>query len=1059
MRVVDKLSSQSYNQFKVEEYVKSFWRENEIYKKIKKAETNRTAKFYFLDGPPYASAKSIHVGTGWNKVIKDIVLRYHRMKGYRVWDRPGFDTHGLPIEVKIEQALGVSTKKDIVEKIGVNRFVEECKKFVDENMRAMIEQFKEIGVFMDWENPYVTYTNDYIESGWWLIKKAHEKSLLYKDLKVVHWCPRCETTLADYEVSEYRDLEDPSIYVKLPIRGKNKEYLLIWTTTPWTLPANVFVMVHPDLDYVRVKVYNEVFILAKSRVEDVFKEAGIKSYEILEEFKGSELKDLEYDHPLEDLVPAQTVAKKFHKVVIAPEAVSAYEGTGLVHGAPGHGTIDYEIGLSIGAPVLSLVDERGFMTQEAGKYKQLYFRTEANEAILIDLKTRGVLLHAGKIVHRYPVCWRCKTPLVLRATEQWYIAVTKLKDELIKAADETEWVPSWAKTRFVNLLKELKDWVISRQRFWGIPIPIWVCKSCKHIEVIGSVEELRSLGGEPPRDLHRPWIDQVKLRCPKCGGVMERVPDVLDVWFDSGIAFYASLGYPMKKEVYESFEPVDFIVEGHDQIRGWFFSLLRSGVIAFGKSPYKRVLVHGFALDEQGREMHKSLGNYVDFEELIARCPRDVFRLWVASNTVWEDLKFSWRGLEQTQRDFSVFWNTFVFASTYMGLDGFDPEVVSLNDVAKHLEPEDLWLLSKLNKLIKEYRKSMESLEIHNAAKALRSFLIDDVSRFYIRLIRRVWEESETPSKTAAYVTLYRALKTWLTLAAPFIPFFTEYVYQHFFREAEKGSPESVHMLEMVEPDEKLINEILEEDVEIVRRVAETALSARAQAGLKLRRPLRRAIVYTSSEKVKKAVEKLSDMIKELVNVKSVEVKSLSELEEAKIYDVRAIVSEIGKDYKSLAPQILKEFEIRKEELIESFKKKGYFEFLLGDKIVRLENRHVEIKASYPEWMSVSEGQDHVVAIDVRVSREEEMEGIAREVVRRVQFMRKELKLQVADNIELWINGDQELLSAVKEFEKYVMSETRAIAIHYIEPPQDVPSRTWDIDEKTLVIGVKRASS
>ncbi|MEM1927266.1 MAG: isoleucine--tRNA ligase [Acidilobaceae archaeon] len=1057
MRVVDRLSNQEYNQFKVEEYVKRYWIEFDVYEEIKRRDASRARKFYFLDGPPYASAKSIHVGTGWNKVIKDIVLRYHRMRGYRVWDKPGYDTHGLPIEVKIEQALGTTTKKDIAEKIGVDRFIEECRRFVNENMEAMTNQFRELGVFMDWSDPYITYTNEYIESGWWLIKRAHEKGLLYKSLKVVHWCPRCETTLADYEVSEYRELEDPSIYVKLPVRGRRGEYLLIWTTTPWTLPANVFVMAHPELEYVRVRVGDEVLILAKSRLEEVMREAGIRDYEVLEELRGASLEGLEYDHPLEDLVPAQSRAREFHRIVMAPEAVTAYEGTGLVHGAPGHGTVDYDVGLALNAPVISLVDERGFMSREAGKYHGLYFRTQANDAIVEDLRARGALLHAGKITHRYPVCWRCKTPLVLRATEQWYIAVTKLKDELLRAAEEIEWVPSWAKTRFVNLLRELRDWVISRQRFWGIPLPIWLCKHCGHMEVVGSVEELRALGGEPPRDLHRPWIDEVKLRCPKCGGLMERVPDVLDVWFDSGIAFYASLGYPRRRELYESLEPVDFIVEGHDQIRGWFFSLLRSGVIAFGKAPYRRVLVHGFALDEQGREMHKSLGNYVDFEELISKCPRDVFRLWVASNTVWEDLRFSWRGLEQMQRDFNVFWNTFVFASTYMGLDGFDPETVSLTAIAEHLEPEDKWLLSRLNKLVREYHRSMEALEIHEAARALRSFLIEDVSRFYVRLVRRrVWEEADTPSKRAAYATLYTVLKTWLVLSAPFIPFFAEYVYLHLFREAERDSPKSVHMLELPDPDESLIDESLEKDMEVARRVVESALSARAQAGLKLRRPLRRLVVYTNLDSVRRAVERLADIVRELANVKVVEVKELRELEEARTYDLRIVVSEIGKDYKSLAPAIVREIESRKSEVLEALVKKGYCELHVEGRVVKLDSRHLEVKATYPDWMHVSETADYILALDARVSREEEAEGLAREVVRRVQFMRKELKLHVSDNIEVWISGDEELLEAIRLFESYVSNETRAIAIHYGEPPRDVYSRVWDVDEKILVVGVKR---
>ncbi|MCE4619450.1 MAG: isoleucine--tRNA ligase, partial [Desulfurococcales archaeon] len=763
--ISDRLSRVRYDQFALEEWVKRFWAENRIYRLVKEKSRRSQRKFFFLDGPPYASAKSIHVGTAWNKVIKDVVLRYRRMKGYNVWDQPGFDTHGLPIEVKVEKMLGVRNKKEIVEKIGVDRFVEECKKFAQENIEGMTENFKEIGVFMDWDNPYVTYKNEYIESGWWLIKRAWEQGLLYQGRRVVHWCPRCETTLADYEVSEYRDLEDPSIYVKFPVKDRPGESLLIWTTTPWTLPANAFVMAHPDLEYVKVRVNGEVLILAKARLEHVMKEAGVTDYEVIEEFPGRELEGLEYEHPLEDLVPAQKILSKYHRVVLAPEAVTATEGTGLVHSAPGHGEIDFDINAErVGAPVVSLVDNQGRMTEEAGKYKGLYFRTEANQAIMKDLEEKGALFHKTTIVHRYPVCWRCKTPLVLRATDQWFINVSKLKDKLIEEADKVEWVPGWAKSRFMNLLENVRDWVISRQRFWGIPLPVWRCEKCGYTHVVGSVRELVEMGGEEPRDLHRPWVDKVTLRCPKCGGEMKRVPDVLDVWFDSGIAFYASLGYPRNKEPYESMKPVDFIVEGHDQIRGWFFSLLRSGVIGFGEKPYERVLVHGFALDEHGREMHKSLGNYIEFRELIKKIPRDAVRLWSMQNTIWEDLRFQWKAMEQAWRALNIAWNVYAFASTYMSLDKYDPTKETVEDIpGEWLRLEDKWILSRLEALKQEYYQAMETYKLQEAARRLREFIVEDVSHWYIRLIRRrVWEEADTPDKRAAYATLHRILWEWL---------------------------------------------------------------------------------------------------------------------------------------------------------------------------------------------------------------------------------------------------------------------------------------------------------
>ncbi len=1059
-RVPGDLSTERYDQFALEEWVKRFWEDNDVYRKVKEKSSRSQRKMYFLDGPPYASAKSIHPGTAWNKVVKDVLLRYYRMSGFNVWDRPGYDTHGLPIEVKIEQKLGVKVKKEIQERIGIDRFIMECKRFVDENMEAMTRQFREIGVFMDWDNPYITYTDEYIESGWWLVKRAWERGLLYEGLRVLHWCPRCETTLADYEVSEYRELSDPSIYVKFPVKGREREYLLVWTTTPWTLPANAFVMAHPEMKYVRVRVGGDVLILAKARLEHVMREAGVTDYEVLEELEGRELEGLEYTHPLEDLVPAQRELSRFHRVVMAPEAVTPYEGTGLVHAAPGHGTVDAEVAEKLGAPLVSLVDDRGFMTEGAGKYRGMYFRREANEAIVRDLEERGAVFHKGVIVHRYPVCWRCKTPLLLRATRQWFIAVTKLKDELVREADKIEWRPGWAKERFMNMLRELRDWVISRQRFWGIPLPVWVCRSCGYKHVVGSVKELEEMGGRRPENLHRPWIDEVRLRCPKCGGVMERVPDVLDVWFDSGVAFYASLGYPMNRELWERLKPVDFIVEGHDQIRGWFFSLLRSGVIGFGEAPYRRVLVHGFMLDEQGREMHKSLGNYVEFEELISKVPRDVVRLWLLQNTVWEDLRFSWKGLDLMKRDFTVMWNVFAFASLYMSLDRFDPEETRLEDVREHMEVEDRWLLSRLQALVEGYRRAMEDLRPHEAARALRDFIVEDVSRWYVRLVRRrVWVEEDTPSKRAVYATLYTALKTWTLLAAPFIPFTAEYFWQKLFRKAEKEAPESVHLAEMPEPDEKWRDERLERDMEAVRSIVEAALAARQKAGLKLRRPVRKVILALRRSDYVEAAERLKDLIARAVNAKEVEVGGPELLGGALEYRVEPDYSALGPRYKRDLPVVLELLKERPGEIARAIVERGVYKTVYKGVEVELTRDDVRISMEPPEWLSVEEFEGGLVAVDKRIGREELLEGIAREVVRRVQAMRKEAGYHVEDYVVVWLRGDPEVEESVKAMIDYVAREVRAVEVRVgEEPPSDADvAREWEVDGEKLVIGLKRA--
>ncbi|MEM1620091.1 MAG: isoleucine--tRNA ligase [Fervidicoccaceae archaeon] len=983
----------SYDPSAIEREVKDFWRRISLYEKLKYK--GRGPKFYFLDGPPYASAKSIHLGTVWNKVIKDAVLRYKRMRGFDVWNKPGYDTHGLPIEVLVERSLKLKSKKEIEERVGIENFVKLCRSLVDENIAYMTRQFEDIGSSFDWENPYVTYRNEYIESGWWLIKKAWERGLLSRELRVVHWCPRCETTLADYEVSEYAELEDPSVYVKLKVRGtsKSNEYLVVWTTTPWTLPANAFVMASPHLDYARVRVGDEILILAEKRVEEVMKEIGVP-YEVIERFPGTSLEGFSYEHPLEDVVDAQQLLKPYHVVVMAAEAVSAHEGTGLVHAAPGHGDVDFEVASRLNIPVVSLVDERGRMSEDAGIFRGMHFREEANDKILEELKRRGALLHASKIRHRYPICWRCKSPLLLRASTQWVIRVTAIKDRLLEEARKIRWIPEWARSRFENLLAELRDWVISRQRYWGIPLPIWVCERCGQIAVVGSRRELEELGGEAPSDLHRPWIDRVSLTCSVCGGRMKRTPDVADVWFDSGIAFFASLGEPPGGETWRGLAPVDLVIEGHDQVRGWFFSLLRSGLLALDAAPYSAVLVHGFLLDEQGREMHKSLGNYVEFEELVTKYPRDAIRLWLLQSTLWEDLRFSYRSLEQARRDLTVAWNVFNFAATYMSLDGFDPEVHTLKELRQHMKVEDLWLLSRYARLFRRYIENMEAYELHAAVRELRRFIVEDLSHWYVRIIRRrVWTEGESKDKFAAYAALYTVLKGWLLMAAPFLPFMTEYLYQHFVRPFVSNSKESIHLERLEEAPGEYVNEELEKSAEIVRAMVEDVLALRARAGLKLRQPISRVVVAPKTDEARSAVHLMSDILRELANAKELAMVSLEEL------------------------------------------------------------RILESSGGYVACSSAS----YELAIDARLSLDLLYEGLAKELVRRVQHTRKQLALNVEEYIELWVEGDEELLEAAKRWERYVKEETRAVSLTYGgRPPDGAHVVEWDIDGKRLLIGVKR---
>ncbi|MEM3061728.1 MAG: isoleucine--tRNA ligase, partial [Candidatus Bathyarchaeia archaeon] len=724
-RIVGKVPKEYLPQ-KYEEEIMDFWEFKRVYEKTRSRAIGKP-KFYFLDGPPYVTNPP-HVGTAWNKTLKDVVIRFKRMQGYDVRDQPGYDCHGLPIEVKVEEELGVKSKKDIEEKIGIENFIEKCKQYAIENIEKQTEIFKNLGIWMDWKNPYVTYENDYIEAIWWTIKVADERGLLQKGLKVIHWCPRCETALAGYEVTdEYRIVKDNSIYVKFPLKAREKEFILVWTTTPWTLPANVAIMVNPKATYVKAKVNDEIYVLAEERCEAVFNEA-MKPYEIVSRLSGNELEGLEYTSILLEEVKIQSRIKA-HRVVLSEEFVSTKEGTGCVHVAPGHGEEDFIIGMDYGLPTICPVDGSGRFTEDAGKYSGKKV-DEANPEIIEDLEKKKLLFHASLVEHPYPHCWRCKTPLILRATEQWFLKVTSFKHRLLEENEKVLWTPEWAGTkRFKDWLLGARDWVISRQRYWGAPLPIWVCESCGDKKVIGSMEELRDEAIELPKsmDLHRQCVDKVVLRCT-CGGSMKRVPDIVDVWMDSGVASWASLNYPKRDGDFKRLWPVDLIIEAHDQTRGWFYSQLGAGIIAFDSTPYRSVMMHGHTLDSLGQKMSKSLGNFISPEDVITKYSRDVLRLYELKCTLWEDFRFSWNALEDTLRSIKIVWNVFSFASLYMNLDKFSPKDWALEKLWNSLRLEDRWLISKVEGLKLIVSKEMENYQIHSAARALEEFMVYELS-------------------------------------------------------------------------------------------------------------------------------------------------------------------------------------------------------------------------------------------------------------------------------------------------------------------------------------------
>jgi len=1047
-----------YNPHEVEDWVKNFWTSNRVYELVKNENSKCIKKFNFIDGPPYASSDTPHIGSAWNKTLKDIVLRFKRMNGYRVNDTPGYDCHGLPIEVKIEQKLNIRFKKEIEERIGVERFVNECKKFVIENIKSLTKWFMELGVFMDWSNPYLTMTDDYIDAEWWLIKKIDELGLLTCENRVVYWCPRCSTTLAEYEI-EYHEIEDPSIIVKLPVKDRDKEYLLIWTTTPWTLPANTFVMIHPDEKYVRIRIGDETYIIAKKRLEYLLKTINTVEYTILEEFKGSDILGLEYIHPLEDIVTIQRELRKYHKVVASREYVTMYEGTGLVHGAPGHGFEDFNVAKQYGIELIaSPVDDEGRFTDEAGKYSGLNVR-EANELIIRDLKERNYLLHSSVTIHKYPVCWRCKTPVIMRAIPQWIIRVSLLKNKLIEEVNKVNWIPEWGLDRIKHMIENVQDWILSRQRFWGTPLPIWICSN-NHRLVIGSREELVKYNGYIPEELHKPWIDRVYLKCPLCGSLMKRVPDVVDVWFDSAVCFYASRKRPFELDLNDII--LDFIVEGHDQVRGWFFSLLRAGVLGFDQSPYRTVLIHGFALDEQGREMHKSLGNYVGLDEVIARVGRDPFRLWISQNTVWEDIRFSWKSIEETRRIMDIIWNTFVFASTYMELDKFDPVLNRLEDYIEYLRIEDKWILSRINNLVDKVTDYLNNYRIHEAARLLGKFIVEDLSHWYIRLIRpRIWIEENTVDKLAAYTTLYYVLFRWLVLSSVFIPHLSEYIYQNIYRKADPKLPLSIHLMKWPSVDKQYIDPILEKEMEFIKEVYESVAAARMKAGIKLRYPVKRVLIYTRNSDLIETLNKYSDLLKRIVNTRSIEIRDIGKISELVSYIVTPIYKSIGPKYRDIAKKIFEYIDSNQNNIARDIINKGEHVVYIDNIEVKLTSIDVSITPSYLEGYVVEEREWGSVAIDTKLSIDEISEGIARDIVRRIQVMRKEIGLELDAKIETYIYGPSDQLELIEKHSNYIMNETRSTILKLLRSIDEINNvqgyrREWLIDEDLYIIVIKK---
>ncbi len=1097
-----KEADKSYQFHKVEKEIQKFWIENQIYSKTKELR-EIGPKYSFLDGPPYCSGE-IHLGTSWNKIIKDTYLRFKSMNGFNVRRQAGWDTHGLPIEHKVEQLLNIKNKQQIEEDIGIANFIVKCKEFALKNKDVMTSQFEDLGVWMDWDDPYITLDPKYMESCWWTLKRANEKELLLKDKRVISWCPRCETALAAAEI-DYDDKEDPSIYVKFPLKkpflgdGNNlenlKEYFLVWTTTPWTLPANLAICVNPDFDYSFIKIHDEILILATDLVETIFgppetikkikKETGgidesgeaiveieeIKKtvYEILKVVKGSDIEGIKYEYPLISEIPKQKEFDEIAKVhtVLPGNHVELGEGTGLVHTAPGHGPDDFEIGKEYGLPIFCPVDEEGNFTEDAKKYQHEFVK-DADAEIRDDLRNNGLLFKDEIIKHRYGQCWRCKTPIIYLATEQWFLKVTEIKDKMLSEIDRVEWIPSWAgESRFRDWVDNAKDWTISRQRYWGIPIPVWCCEDCDEIKVLGSIEELKDnsineINVDDEELVHRPYVDDIILNCDSCNSKMKRIPDVLDVWIDSGVAGWASLYYPNEKISFDQWFPYDFITEGHDQTRGWFYSQLGTGVIALDQVPYKKVLMHGFVLDEDGKKMSKSLGNVVQPEDVIEQYGADVLRFYLLwASKPWDDLKFIWDELNNVKKMFNILWNVYVFSTTYMSLDNFNPENCTEDNMI--LKNEDKWIISKVNSLAIDVEDDLNNAFFHQATRKINNFILEDLSRWYVRLIRgRTWIEKDDPNKLGAYFALYSALELLIKIMAPITPFISEKIYENLIKEVKTDFKMSIHM-EDWKYEKIAINKDLEEKMDTVRNIIEACGRARDIAKYKLRWPVKDITVVSQDKKVLDAVDYLVDIIKDQSNTK--EVITSKEFEN---------LSFIAKpNLKTLGPRLRQDMTHVKRFLNESdgtkikedLESKGKIDIKINgsennEKIIELGRDDILFENELPDDIISSEFEGGNVFVNTQITPEILSEAMAREIIRRIQDMRKDMDLDVEANIQIVVQSSDNFKDTIANHIDFIANEVRANDISFgsIDMNDNNDSnqytKEWKIEDENLIVKI-----
>ncbi len=1033
-----------------EKATEQFWKDNQIFEKSIKIRENAPS-YTFYDGPPTANGKP-HIGHVLTRVIKDMIPRYRTMKGYMVPRKAGWDTHGLPVELEVEKLLGLDGKEQI-EEYGLEPFIDKCKESVWK-YKGMWEDFSStVGFWADMDHPYVTYSNNFIESEWWALKQIWDKGLLYKGFKIVPYCPRCGTPLSSHEVAQgYKNVKEKSAVVRFKVTQEDA-YFLAWTTTPWTLPSNVALCVNPEEAYCKVKAADGyTYYMAKALLDKVLgvlsKEEGEKAYEIIEEYKGKELEYKEYE-PL--FACAGASAKKQNKkahFVTCDSYVTMEDGTGIVHIAPAFGEDDSRIGRAYDLPFVQFVNGKGEMTEDTD-YAGVFCK-KADPMILSDLSKEGKLFDAPKFEHDYPFCWRCDSPLIYYARESWFIKMSAVRDNLIKNNNTINWIPeSIGKGRFGSWIANVQDWGLSRNRYWGTPLNIWECE-CGHKHSIGSIEELKSMSDNCPDniELHRPFVDNVTIKCEKCGGQMKRVPEVIDCWFDSGAMPFAQHHYPFEnKDLFDAQFPADFISEAVDQTRGWFYSLLAISTLIFDKAPYKNVIVLGHVQDENGQKMSKSKGNAVDPFDALQTYGADAIRWYFYTNSApWLPNRFHGKAVIEGQRKFmGTLWNTYAFYVLYANIDKFDPSKYSLKDCK--LSVMDKWLLSRMNTMVKSVDSCLENYKIPEAAKALDSF-VDELSNWYVRRGReRYWAQTMTDDKISAYMTLYTALVTVAKASAPMIPFMAEDIYRNLVCNIYKDEPESVHLCSFPEVDEAAIDTELEENMEELLDIVVMGRAARNGASMKNRQPLSTMYVQAKKELPAYCVEIIEDEL----NIKS--VKFVSDMSEFSSYSFKPQLKTVGPKYGKFLGQIrtlLSEVDGNKakRELDET----GAIKFNIDGNEIVLGEEDLLIDIKQKEgYFSISDKQS-TVAIDTALTEELIEEGFVNEVISKLQTMRKDSDFDVTDHIKVYVNGNDKIAGVIKSNEAEIAKIVLGDEFVYGEDADN--AKAWDINGEKVTLSV-----